>query len=79
MADEMADEKLGGMSENRIQRLVEAGVAENAGAFSTQAKKVIGGLSDEEFNCILTIRRQVIAVVSQEDKDHFDHCWSFIT
>jgi uncharacterized protein YdhG (YjbR/CyaY superfamily) len=64
--------------DKRISQLVEAGVAKNAEAFSPKAKTVIGNLSDEEFNSVLSIRRQIIAVASREDVAAYDQCLSFI-
>jgi hypothetical protein len=66
------------MSEKRISQLVEAGAAKDAAAFSPKARTVIGNLSDEEFNSVLSIRKQIIAVASQEDLAAFDQCLSFI-
>jgi hypothetical protein len=66
-------------TENRIDILIKAGVAKEPGDFSPNAKTVINGLSDTEFNSVLTIRRQIIAVAGQEGVDAYDKCFSFIT
>jgi hypothetical protein len=63
------------MAETRIQQLAAAGVAH---PLSPKATKVINGLSDEEFNSVLSIRRQVIAVVSKDEQEKYDECLSFI-
>jgi hypothetical protein len=58
-------------SENRLQQLVDAGVADNPGAFSKEAKQVIQSLSDEEFAALLSIR-QKIGQIGRESLLKFD-------
>jgi predicted oxidoreductase (fatty acid repression mutant protein) len=59
------------MPENRIQQLIDAGVAENPSAFTHQARQVIQALSEEEFDHLLAIRAKVIA---GGHGNIFDHC-----
>lgn len=66
------------MLDNRIQELIEAGVAANPDAFSGNAKKVIDKLSDEEFNSLLVIRREILSVVGKAGQDVYDLCLTFI-
>jgi hypothetical protein len=65
--------------ENRLQQLVSAGVAENPGAFSNEAKKVISSLSDEEFAALLSIRQKIGAISGTDTLQTFDaQCLSII-
>ncbi len=59
------------MPENRIQQLIEAGVAGSPSEFTNEARKIIQELSEEEFLHLLAIRAKVIA---GGHGDIFDHC-----
>ena len=47
------------MSESRIQQLIDAGVATNAKDFSADSTNLINSISDDEFNCLLSIRSKI--------------------
>jgi hypothetical protein len=59
------------MPENRIQQLIDAGVAESPSDFTQAARQVIQALSEDEFNHLLAIRAKVHAGGHGES---FDHC-----
>lgn len=65
------------MPDNRIQALVDLGIGGQPEDFSLDARRTIDSISDEEFNSILTIRKQFMPVGSSEGQD--DQCLGFIT
>ena len=61
------------MPENRIQQLIDAGVAGSPSDFSSGARHVIQSLSDDEFAHLLSIRAKVYLENNEHGTD-FDHC-----
>jgi hypothetical protein len=61
-------------STDRIELLIQAGVASSREAFSHEALHVIQKLSDEEFNGLLTMRQKIY----QNNHDHGERCDHFI-
>lgn len=62
------------MSQNRLQQLIDAGVAERVSDFSEDAKHVINAMSDDEFECLLSTRAKVFARGGETLREEFDHC-----
>jgi hypothetical protein len=59
-------------SENRIQQLIDAGVADSPSDFSQNAKQLINALSDDEFNCLLTTREKVLQMKDTTVQEEYD-------
>jgi hypothetical protein len=57
---------------NRLQQLIDAGVTEKVSDFSNDAKQVINALSEDEFNCLLTIRDKIHSQGGQPALDGYD-------
>jgi hypothetical protein len=62
------------MSQNRLQQLIDAGVAEQVSDFSNDAKHVINAMSEDEFSSLLSTRAKVFERGGQALRETFDHC-----
>lgn len=65
-------------NENRLQVLVEAGVAKSVSDFTPQAKKVILSLTPTEFQSALTIRKTILGSAGEQAVKAYDECMSFL-
>lgn len=61
-------------SGNRLQQLVDLGVANSVGDFSNTAKYVINEMTDEEFSSLLSVRDKVFGRGEEPARDEYDHC-----
>lgn len=57
---------------DRIQQLIDAGVAKDRSAFSSSSQKLIASLSDDEFNCLLSLRTKILANNGESGQQEFD-------
>lgn len=55
--------------QDRIEQLEQAGIIKNAGDLSPEARQVIRDMSDDEFNCLLSVRQKL----SEEGRKALDH------
>jgi hypothetical protein len=60
------------LDENRIQQLIDAGVAGSPADFSAAAKQLIKDLSDDEFNCLLSTRAKVLSLGGDQAQQEYD-------
>jgi hypothetical protein len=64
--------------DDRIQQLIDAGVAASRSDFSKEAEKVIKALTDEEFNCLLSTRAKVFQQGGQSAQAQYDNILAVI-
>ena len=55
-------------NENRFQQLVDAGIINNPGDLSPEARQVILDLTDDEFACLLSVRQKL----SDKGRERYD-------
>lgn len=61
-------------SRNRLQILVDQGVADSIGDFSNTSKQVINDMTDEEFDSLLSIRDRIFQRGHEAARDEYDRC-----